>query len=61
MKPDPDRLKELFAQALQKQSAAEREGYLAEACKDDPELRLQLDSLLRARLPARVWAGPPAW
>jgi len=43
-----DRLKELFAQALQRKTAAEREQYLAEACAGQPELRSQIESLLRA-------------
>src|SRR5215471_14892334 len=43
-----DRLKELFAQALQRKTAAEREPYLAEACEGQPKLRSQIESLLRA-------------
>src|SRR6266568_536041 len=41
-------LKEIFGQALQIKSAAERETYLARACHGEPELRRQVDSLLRA-------------
>jgi WD40 repeat protein len=48
MSSDSDRLKEVFAQALRTEAPAERESYLAEACKGDPELREQVDSLLRA-------------
>src|SRR5215467_4347560 len=48
MKPDADRLKEVFAQALQRKTVAERQEYLAEACQGYEELRQQLDSLLRA-------------
>ncbi len=48
MNSDSDRLKEIFGQALQIKSAAERETYLARACHGEPELRRQVDSLLRA-------------
>src|SRR5262249_14018638 len=44
----PDRLQEIFAQALEKKSALERASFLAEACKDQPELRREVESLLRA-------------
>jgi hypothetical protein len=43
-----DRPKELFAQALQRNTAAERDEYLAEACAGQPELRQQVESLLAA-------------
>ena len=43
-----ERIKEIFAQALEKKSPAEREKYLAEACQGDPELRQEVESLLRA-------------
>ena len=42
------RLKEIFAQARQRKAPAEREKYLAEVCQDDPELRREIESLLRA-------------
>src|ERR1039458_4334405 len=42
------RIKEIFAQALERKSPAEREKYLAEVCQGDPELRRELESLLRA-------------
>src|SRR2546421_700081 len=48
MNADPDRIKDIFSQALEKGAASERENYLAEACKGDPELRQQVDSLLQA-------------
>ena len=44
----PNRLKEIFVQALQKESVAERERYLAWACQGEPELRQQVDSLINA-------------
>ena len=48
MKPDSDRIQEIFAQALERKSPAEREKFLAEICRGDPELRAQVESLLRA-------------
>src|SRR5262249_8723316 len=48
MTPDSDRLKEVFAEALKIKSAAERGQYLDEACKNEPDLRQQVDSLLAA-------------
>ena len=57
MKPDPDRLKETFTQALGIKSPAERERYLAEACKGQPELRAQVESLLRAHEQAGDFLG----
>ena len=38
----------IFAVALEKQSAAERQAYLSEACGGNAELRAQVDELLRA-------------
>src|SRR6266853_3490333 len=43
-----ERLKELFAQALERKTPEEREEFLAEACQDQPEMRSQVESLLRA-------------
>jgi WD40 repeat protein len=48
MKPGPKDIKEIFAQALQISMPAERAGFLDSACKDDPELRGQVESLLEA-------------
>ena len=42
-----ERLKDLFSRALEKGSEG-REQFLAGACKDEPELRLQVESLLNA-------------
>ena len=42
-----DRIQTIFAQAL-RLAAAERENFLTEACKGEPELRLQVESLLQA-------------
>ncbi len=38
----------IFAAALEKQTPADREAYLAVACADNPELRAQVEGLLRA-------------
>src|SRR5262245_12529099 len=57
MKPDSDRLKELFSQALQRKTAAEREECLAEACRGDAELRKQVESLLAAHEQAGDFLG----
>ena len=43
-----ERIKEIFAQALEKKSPVEREEFLAEACQGEPELRREVESLLRA-------------
>src|SRR6266571_4828372 len=64
MKPE-DRLKELFVQALERKSPAERENFLAEACKEQPGLRSQVESLLQAHEQAGDFLGqtiklPPA-
>ncbi len=41
-------IQELFSQALGKTGPKERERFLGQACQGDPELRHQLESLLRA-------------
>src|SRR5216684_2075951 len=51
------RLKELFSQALERKSPAELENFLAEACKDQPGLKEQVDSLLRAHEQAGDFLG----
>src|SRR5215468_144773 len=43
-----DRLKEIFVQALRRQIGEERGRYLAEACKGEPALFQQIESLLAA-------------
>jgi serine/threonine protein kinase/ankyrin repeat protein len=48
MEWDADRIKVIFAQALEKKLTAERESFLGEVCKDKPELRREVESLLRA-------------
>ncbi|HLP77161.1 MAG TPA: serine/threonine-protein kinase, partial [Candidatus Paceibacterota bacterium] len=48
MKTNTEQLQEIFSRARQCQSPTEREEYLAGACKDDPGLRQQVESLLLA-------------
>jgi hypothetical protein len=48
MESDGDRIKAIFDQALEKKLPAERERLLAEACQGQPELREEIESLLRA-------------
>ncbi len=57
MKPNPERIKEIFSQALEKKSPAERESYLAEACQGEPELRQQVESLVQAHEQAGKFLG----
>ena len=54
MKPE-EHIRELFAQALER-APAERGRFLEEACRDEPELRLQVESLVRAH--ERAEASP---
>jgi WD40 repeat protein/serine/threonine protein kinase len=54
----PD-LKAVFGQALELPSVAERARYLAEACGDDPALRAEVESLLRAFDRAGSFLEPP--
>ena len=49
-----ERTKEIFSQALERKSPGERENFLAEACKDEPEMRSQVESLLRAHEQAGI-------
>jgi hypothetical protein len=57
MTPQPDRIKEIFAQAMEKKSPAEREKFLDEACHGAPELRQQVESLLHAHEQAGEFLG----
>jgi hypothetical protein len=43
-----DRIREVFSHAREKTSPPEREKYLAEACQGEPELRREVESLLKA-------------
>jgi eukaryotic-like serine/threonine-protein kinase len=57
VKLNPEQFREIFSQALEKKSPAERESYLAHACQGDPELRQQVESLLRAHEQAGEFLG----
>ena len=52
-----ERTNDIFAQALEQKSPAERENYLAQACQGDPALRREIDSLLRAHEQAGDFLG----
>jgi WD40 repeat protein/serine/threonine protein kinase len=60
MKPDLERCKEIFAQALEKKSPADRAAFLAQACPGDLALRHQVESLLRAHEQAGPFLGKAA-
>jgi non-specific serine/threonine protein kinase/serine/threonine-protein kinase len=46
MKPTVDQIKEIFAQALERKLPGERASFLAEICKDQDDLRQEVESLL---------------
>ncbi|MEO8350851.1 MAG: hypothetical protein ABI680_03915 [Chthoniobacteraceae bacterium] len=46
--PGADRLIEIFNEVKARAVGADRDGVLAEACRDDDELKVQVLSLLRA-------------
>jgi hypothetical protein len=48
MKSDPQRIRDLFAQALAIQDMARREVFLDQACPGGLELRQEVEELLRA-------------
>ena len=52
-----EHVKEVFAQALEQKSPAERENYLARACQGDLALRREIDSLLRSHEQAGDFLG----
>jgi len=56
VRPD-EGTKELFAQALEKKTLAEREKFLAAACHGELELRQQVETLLRASEQAGDFLG----
>src|SRR5262249_48701863 len=56
--PESD-LQRVFAQALERESPAERARYLAEACGGDRALRGEVESLLAAFVKARDFLEPP--
>ena len=58
MDPNSERIIELFSQAMSKPTEA-RAAFLEEACRDQPEVRQQVESLLRAAEPAREFLKQP--
>jgi len=52
MNTDRDREEALFEEALRKASDAERAAFLDEACRDDPQLRARLETLLEGHFKA---------
>src|SRR5438105_2281735 len=48
-------VKSVFGRAMELGTAAQREAYLALACEGNPELRAEVDSLLKARHDAEVF------
>jgi hypothetical protein len=52
------KVKEIFVAALDRAPGAERAAYLDDACRDDVELRLRVDVLLRAHERAGEIVGP---
>jgi serine/threonine protein kinase/tetratricopeptide (TPR) repeat protein len=58
MNANSDRIIELFTQAVAKPTAEERTRFLEEACQGNPELREQIESLLRVEAPARQFLQP---
>src|SRR5258706_342136 len=59
MKANTERIIELFSQAMAKPSPDERARFLADACRDEPEVREQVESLLQAEKPARDFLKQP--
>ena len=54
--PEP-RLKQIFADALERENAVERNEYLTEACGGDATLRMQVEALLKAHAQAGEFLG----
>ncbi len=53
MTSDAQKEEDIFCNALEIASAAERDAYLHEACGDDAELRRRVEALLRRHLESR--------
>ena len=61
MNSDRDQLvKEIFADALEKADAAERDAYLSQACGEDAQLRQHVEALLQAHQKAGAFLEEPA-
>ena len=52
MNTDRNREEALFEETLRKASDSERAAFLGEACRDDPQLRAQLEALLEGHFKA---------
>jgi serine/threonine protein kinase len=59
MSGDPDRLREIFSEALRQPSAEARTRYLAEVCGPDTALRQQVEVLLAAHAQVGDFLRPP--
>jgi len=55
-----DELKTIFTSALQRRSPSDREAYLNEACAGNPDLRAQVEALLKAHNMAGSFLEEPA-
>jgi serine/threonine protein kinase/tetratricopeptide (TPR) repeat protein len=52
-------IKSIFGEAVEIHSSAEREAYLEQACRGDPRLRAEVESLLQAKQDAGRFLGGP--
>jgi hypothetical protein len=57
---NPPQAKDIFLQALDKDSPAQRRKYLDEACGDDVNLRRRVDALLEAHDEPESYLDRPA-
>src|SRR5260370_35115836 len=57
---DPNRVKEIFLEAVEQPDEAARTAYLDRACGDDAGLRNRVEALLRSHDPAGSFLGTPA-
>src|SRR4051794_4118641 len=61
MDVQPPNTRSVFERALELAQGGEREAYLDHACTDKPELRAQIDSLLKAHDEAGSFLDGPAY
>src|SRR3954469_12062360 len=61
MDEQPSDKRAIFERALDFESGAEREAYLEDACADKPEMRAQVDSLLKAHNDVGSFLDGPAF
>ncbi|MHC4539712.1 MAG: serine/threonine protein kinase, partial [Planctomycetota bacterium] len=57
---DLERIKPIFSEALDKKGA-DRESYLKEACREDPDLKVEVEALLKAHEGARDFLEAPVF